>query len=517
MTISPRVPTINEILRTSESLNLGLSEEDALAFQEVMPGPLRALGRLDELTVIDARSRYPRDAGYRPSEAENPFNGWYWKTEIRGAESGPLAGERLAIKDNIAVGGVPMSSGSRSLEGFVPTKDATVVTRLLEAGATIAGKANCEDMSFSGSGHTCAYGPVRNPRKPSHSPGGSSNGSAVVVAAGDVKMALGSDQGGSVRIPAAWTGVVGLKPTYGLVPHNGCMVMDMTLDHVGPLADTVENAARVLSVIAGPHPRDPRQAEFRHMNLRTDYLTHLDGGVAGTRIGILEDGFGHEPWDDLGLLGSEPVVDDQVRAAVARLEDEGAAVSSISVPLHKDGLRIWLGIHVEGPAEIMRTGGVGSNWAGDYDVALAASLRRGMHGHGADLSPTVKLVRLVAAHLHSEYLGLYYAKAQNLRWALRDAYLSALETCDVLVLPTVPTRATPLPPSDCTIQEAIGAGLNMVNNTGQFDVAGLPAISVPCGAEEGLPIGLMIVGRPFEDDVVLRVARAVEQTSEVRL
>jgi len=195
-------------MQSSSSLaNLEVSGENFMA------GSIASYNRLDQLPEPKLPVKYPRTPGYRPGPAENPFNAWYWKTEIAGASNGILAGKKVAVKDNICVAGVPMMNGSRWLEGYVPDVDATVVTRVLDNGGEVAGKAACEDLCFSAGSHTCATGPIRNPHNPEYSTGGSSGGSAALVAAGEVEMALGGDQGGSIRTPSAWCGVYGLKPT----------------------------------------------------------------------------------------------------------------------------------------------------------------------------------------------------------------------------------------------------------------------------------------------------------------
>src|SRR5205085_6207754 len=206
-------------------------------------------------------------------------------------------------KDNIEVAGVPMMNGSRTLEGFVPTRDATVVTRLLAAGATITGKSVCEDLCFSGGSHTSATGPVRNPWDVTRTTGGSSSGSAALVAAGEADLALGGDQGGSVRIPSAWCGTVGHKPTHGLVPYTGAFPIEFTLDHLGPITRTVADAALMLSVMAGPDGFDPRQ---RAGLPAQDYVGALSAPAAGLRIGVVTEGF--------GTPVSQPGVDDAVRS-----------------------------------------------------------------------------------------------------------------------------------------------------------------------------------------------------------
>ena len=259
MSRGPEMPSVAQLAEIAAGFGLDMSADDLSQQREAMRGAITSLRHVDDMPEERPAVRYPRTPGYRPHPDENPYNAWYWRAEVRGAPTGPLAGEAVGVKDVVSVAGLPMMNGARALEGYVPTIDATIVTRLLDAGATVAGKTACADFSFSGGGHTSGYGPVRNPRKPTHAPGGSSKGSAAAIAAGDVRMAIGGDQGGSIRIPASWCGVVGLKASYGLVPYTGCMAIEMTLDHIGPMADNVENVARMLSVLAGPDPLDPRQ------------------------------------------------------------------------------------------------------------------------------------------------------------------------------------------------------------------------------------------------------------------
>src|SRR3979409_104383 len=213
-----RLPTLEQIDNLGSDFGLVLTADEVVAFQQAFKGPLASYGRLDELVPPALAPVAPRSPGYRPPVSENPYGAWYWKTDIQTGAEGLLSGKKVAIKDNICVSGVPMMNGSVLLEGYVPELDATVVTRILEAGGTIAGKAACEDLCFSGASHTSALGVIRNPHNTAHSAGGSSGGSAALVAAGDVPMALGGDQGGSIRTPSSWCGIYGLKPTWGLVP-----------------------------------------------------------------------------------------------------------------------------------------------------------------------------------------------------------------------------------------------------------------------------------------------------------
>src|SRR5262252_8642922 len=231
-------PTLAQLHEVSRDLGMTLSDEDARSFLGLMEGSFAAYDAVDAMPDYVPPVKYPRTPGYRPEGAENRYNAWYVKTTVKGMPSGKLTGKTIALKDNVCLAGVPMMNGASTLVGYVPDVDATIVTRILDAGGTIVGKAHCEYFCFSGGSHTCAAGPVHNPRKPGYSAGGSSSGSAALLAAGEVDMAIGGDQGGSIRIPAAYCGVYGMKPTHGLVPTPGIFPLELTLDHVGPMART---------------------------------------------------------------------------------------------------------------------------------------------------------------------------------------------------------------------------------------------------------------------------------------
>ncbi len=498
-----RLPTIEQLEDISHSFGLALSEDDLMSFRELMRGPIASCARLDRLVEPKLPVKYPRAPGYRPSAEENPHNAWYWKTEIKGAPSGLLAGKAVAIKDNICVAG-PMMNGSQLLEGYVPEIDATVVTRILEAGGTIAGKAACEDLCFSGASHTCATGPILNPHNIKHSAGGSSGGSAALVAASAVPMALGGDQGGSIRTPSSWCGVYGLKPTWGLVPTTGSMPISYSVDHCGPMCASTEDVARLLTVIAGHDGLDPRTQLAR----TDDYLGAVGGraggkGAAGLRIGVLKQGFGHPE--------SDTEVDRIARTAIDSLAGAGATVAEVSIPMHYEGPHIWSGIILEGAAEMMLKGyGVGNNVAAYYPLSMQEAFARGMASRLNDASETVKLVLLLGEYLHRHYHNRYHSKAQNLRVLLRDAYDRALKDVDMLAMPTIPFTATLIPDADCSREIYVDRALNMQANTCPFDVSGHPAFTIPCGMKEGLPVGLMLVGRHFEESRLIQAAAAFE-------
>ena len=231
-----RKPPLPELERIAKSYNLALSRDDLTSFRNLMDGVLASYRRLDQFAEPTLAVKYPREAGFRPPASDNRLNAWYWRCSIKGATSGPLAGKKIAIKDNVCVAGIPMMNGSNVLEGYVPDVDATIVARILDAGGEIVGKSVCEHLCFSGGSHTSDTGPVLNPHDPKRSAGGSSSGSAALVVAAECDMAIGGDQGGSIRIPSSFCGAVGHKPTHGLVPYTGVFPIELTLDHTGPIA-----------------------------------------------------------------------------------------------------------------------------------------------------------------------------------------------------------------------------------------------------------------------------------------
>src|SRR5438445_2907965 len=282
-------PTVAQVRALADDLGFTLSDADAQSLLGLMAGSFAAYDAVAAMPDHVPAVRYPRTPGYRPEGAENRYNAWYVKTTVKGAPTGRLAAKTIVLKDNVCLAGVPMMTGASTLEGYVPDVDATIVTRMLDAGGTIVGKAHCEYFCFSGGSHTCAAGPVHNPRKPGYSAGGSSSGSAALVAAGEVDMAIGGDQGGSIRIPSCWSGVYGLKPTHGLVPYTGVFPIELTLDHTGPIAGSVADVALLLEAIAGPDGLDPRQA---NAPAPEPYSQALSGDISGLRVGVLEEGFG---------------------------------------------------------------------------------------------------------------------------------------------------------------------------------------------------------------------------------
>ncbi len=497
-------PTQAQLERIAEAYRITLTEEELAVFTEAAGPTLAGFRRLDELPDETLPVVFPRaDVGRRPIGGENPSNGWTWKCSIPGAPDGPLAGRTVGVKDNVCVAGIPMLNGSPIMEGYVPREDATVVTRLLRAGAEIVGKTAVPAFCFDGGGLTGYPDPQpTNPHDPAYMCGASSNGSAAVVVTGQADMALGGDQGGSIRLPSSWSGCCGHKPTYGLVPYTGIFPIELTLDHIGPMARTVADCALMLDAIAGEDGLDPRQGGVRTQ----PYVEGLEVGAQGLRVGLLREGF-----DIPGV--SDPDVDAAVRQAAGVLAGAGGTVEEVSVPMHRDGLAIWNAIAIEGATDLMVRGDAfGTNHKGHYTTDLVDFYGAARRARASDYSVTVKLTVLLGHYLSENYNHHYYAKAQNLGRRLRARYAEALERVDVLVMPTTAMKAQPFPTGG-TIPEVLASALGNLHNTSPFDVTGNPALSVPCGVSHGLPVGMMLVGRHFDDATVLRAGHAYQSAA----
>jgi amidase len=494
-----KTPTLAQLGEVAAELGFTMGEADLAQHLEALQASLGAYNLVDQMPDELTPVTYSRRPGRRPMPEENPYGAWYIKTEVAGASSGKLAGKKIALKDNICLAGVPMMNGASTMEGYVPEVDATVATRILDAGGTIVGKTVCEYFCFSGGSHTSASGPVHNPHRHGYSAGGSSSGSGAVVAAGEVPMALGGDQGGSIRIPAAFCGIYGMKPTHGLVPYTGIMPIELTIDHTGPMTATVEDNALLLEVLAGPDGLDPRQ----YGAAAKPYREALGRGATGLKIAVVEEGFAHPQ--------SLPQVDTIVRDAAERYRGLGASVDTISIPLHRAGGAIWLPVAAEGGLMQMMLGnGYGFNWQGLY-VTSMLDFHSGWRTRADELSDTLKNTMLLGHYMVTRYRGHYYAKAQNLVRRLRRAYDEALEDYDLLLIPTLPIVATPLPDANAPVSEILQRGFEMLANTAQFDCTHHPAMSLPCGMVDGLPVGMMLIGRMFDEETIYRAAAAFER------
>lgn len=494
-----RPPTPDDLLRAAEQEHLGLSPAECEELAPFADDFVRAFDEIEDLPGLEVATPYPRTPGRPPAPGEDPLNAFVRVIDVRGADEGPLAGRTVGVKDNIAVAGVPLTNGSRTLS-FTPTQDAVVVERILAAGGRIVGKLNLDDFSASGFGDTSVFGPARNPLDPARSPGGSSSGSSAAVAAGLVDLALGVDQGGSVRMPAAACGLVGLKATHGLVPSFGVTYMDHTLDSIGPIARSVADVALLLSVIAGPDWRDPQWVRDLRLD---DYAAAPHDGVEGLRVGIVAESLDAELCEPAVLRG--------VEAAAAALGAAGAEVERVSLPLWPHAFHIWIGALVATWAPMLRTYSAGFGHLGLLDVERvhAAALVRREEGHL--LPPTIKLVLLVNRYLDERYHGVPLARAHNQRLALRRALDEVLDRFDLLLAPTVTRVAVELPTERLAPVEAISRIVSETRLTCATNVTGHPALAVPSGRDErGLPTSAQVIGPRWGDRRVLAAGAAIE-------
>jgi aspartyl-tRNA(Asn)/glutamyl-tRNA(Gln) amidotransferase subunit A len=410
---------------------------------------------------------------------------------------GLLAGIPIAIKECITTKGLETTCSSRILKGYVPPYDAHVVERLKEEGAIIMGKTNMDEFAMGTSTETSAFGPTRNPWDLDCVPGGSSGGSAASVAGGEAPCSLGSDTGGSVRCPASFCGIVGLKPTYGLVSRYGLIAYANSLEQIGPLTETVEDAALLMEVIAGRDWRDSTSAE------KGSYLSGLKDGIEGLRLGIPQEYFGE---------GVDERVERAVWEAVSVLEGLGASWTKVSLPHTRYALAAYYVIAMsEASSNLARFDGLryGLRIGEDRDWHTTFSEIRAQ-GFGREVK---RRILLGTYALSAGYYGRYYLKALKVRTLIKDDFLRALKKVDLLASPTMPVPAF-------KIGERIDDPLSLYMAdvfTVPINLAGVPAISVPCGFAGHLPIGLQLMGRHFQEDLLLRAAHAYEEATPYHL
>ncbi|WP_435345628.1 Asp-tRNA(Asn)/Glu-tRNA(Gln) amidotransferase subunit GatA [Haloarchaeobius sp. HRN-SO-5] len=420
------------------------------------------------------------------------MNVYITEETIEGAEDGPLAGRTVAVKDNISTENVRTTCGSAMLEDYVPPYDATVVSRLKEAGATIVGKTNMDEFGMGTTTETSAFGPTENPVAEGRVPGGSSGGSAAAVAAGEADLALGSDTGGSIRCPAAFCGVVGIKPTYGLVSRYGLVAYANSLEQIGPIGNTVEDAAALLDVISGP---DERDSTTRDEGADSNYAAAADGDVDGLTVGIPTE----------LVEGADEGVLDVFWDAIDDLESQGATTREVSLESVEYAVQAYYVIAMsEASSNLARFDGVRYGHSGGYDGNWNEVFGRAREeGFG----PEVKRRVLLGTYaLSAGYHDKYYKKAQDARALVEQDFDEAFAETDVLASPTMP-----VPPME--LGESLSDPLKMYladANTVPVNLANLPAISVPAGETDRLPVGLQLVGPAFEEETIVRAASALE-------
>jgi aspartyl-tRNA(Asn)/glutamyl-tRNA(Gln) amidotransferase subunit A len=414
----------------------------------------------------------------------------------KGEKLPPLGGVPVGIKDVMVTSGVRTTAGSKILDNYIPPYDCTAVSRLEAAGAVVLGKLNCDEFAMGSSNENSAWKPVHNPRDLSRVPGGSSGGSAAAVAADMAVVALGSDTGGSIRQPASFCGVVGMVPTYGRVSRYGLIAFASSLDHIGPLAKTVKDAALVLRTIAGRDPMDSTSAELPV----PDYVAEIEKPVRGMKIGVAKEYLGE---------GLDPEVRKSVEEAIQKLASLGCEVVEISLPHTKYAVpAYYLVATAEASSNLARFDGVRYGYRASNGRTLSEMYRRTRdHGFGAEVK---RRIMLGTYALSAGYYDAYYLKAQKVRTLLTRDFEEAFKKVDVIATPTSPTAAFKLGEK---VDDPLAMYLADIY-TVTADLAGIPGISVPCGeTKEQLPIGLQLLGKHFDEATILRVAHAYEQTA----
>jgi aspartyl-tRNA(Asn)/glutamyl-tRNA(Gln) amidotransferase subunit A len=419
-----------------------------------------------------------------------------------GEEIGILAGIPIGVKDNMCTKGIPTTCASKILENFIPPYESTVTQKLNQAGAVTVGKTNLDEFAMGSSTENSAYQTTANPWDVSRVPGGSSGGSAAAVAAEECVVSLGSDTGGSIRQPASFCGVVGMKPTYGLVSRYGLVAYASSLDQIGPFGRSVEDAAILLNAIAGYDPQDSTSLKVEI----PDYTANLTPDLKGKKlkVGVIKETFGE---------GLDPEVEEAVNKAIAQLESLGAEVHQISCPRFRYGVPSYYIIAPsEASANLARYDGVkyGAR-AEEADNLLSMYTRTRAMGFGAEVK---RRIMIGTYALSAGYYDAYYLKAQKVRTLIKEDFEKAFETVDVLITPTAPTTAF-------KAGEKITDPLSMYLNdlmTIPVNLAGLPGISLPCGFDsQGLPIGLQLIGNVLREDQLFQVAYAYEKSTNWHL
>jgi aspartyl-tRNA(Asn)/glutamyl-tRNA(Gln) amidotransferase subunit A len=414
-----------------------------------------------------------------------------------GEEIGLLAGIPIGIKDNLCTQGIPTTCASRILQNFVPPYESTVTQKLADAGTVMVGKTNMDEFAMGGSTETSAYQLTANPWDASRVPGGSSGGSAAAVAVDECVVSLGSDTGGSIRQPASFCGIVGMKPTYGLVSRYGLVAFASSLDQIGPFGRSVEDTAILLNVIAGYDPKDATSLKVEV----PDYTQFLTPDIKGKKVGVIRETFGD---------GLDPEVEKTIRTAIDHLKDLGAEIQEISCPRFRYGIAAYYIIAPsEASANLARYDGVryGAR-AEDAENLMDMYLRTRSEGFGAEVKRRIMIGTYV---LSAGYYDAYYLQAQKVRTLIKQDFEQAFSQVDVLVSPTAPTTAFKM-------GEKTADPLSMYLTdlmTIPVNLAGLPGMSVPCGFDaQGMPIGLQIVGNVLREDQIFQVASAYERSTE---
>jgi len=457
---------------------------------------------------IDA-VRAVRVAGSEASPLDDPLNAVVRWVDIEAVPdavtSDLLAGKRVGLKDLISVAGVPLSAANKIFDGFVPREDAPVTRRILEAGGRIVAMTNLEGMAWGGGSESGRWGACENPWDPRRSTGGSSGGSGAALFYDGVDITFGTDQGGSIRLPASWCGVLGLKPTHSLVPYQGIASHEFTFDHVGPMTRTTHDMALAMAAVAGRSAGDPRQAAGVPELPFLDAWRNAPDTFDGVTFGVLEEAIDYSdgsPEREAALAA--------FRDTVAKLEALGARIVEISIPEHKIGGSIIFGAMVESVATTLYAFGDGYHWSGAHSVETRLAVGKGLAAFGAEMPPAYRVSAALGELLRQRYYGTVYAQAQNAIAAVRAAYDKALGIVDAVIMPTTPTTAMKRTPEAPMYDTQVNS-FSMAVDTPTHNATGHPALSMPAAEVDGLPLGVMLVGRHFHDHDLIAFARTWEK------
>ena len=505
MTHRPRIepPSAADVEAMARLDGIDLREGEAEDLLGTVSALVTAAARAESRETIEQELRPGRrEPGRRTTPEDDPLNAFVRRCFVEGAPEGPLAGLTVGVKDNIAVGGVPMTEGSH-LPAWIPAADAVVVERVLDAGGSIAGTLTMDEFGGGATGVMSSIGPARNPVDPTRTAGGSSGGAAAAVRSGAVDLALGVDQGGSGRIPAAYCGVVCIKATHGLVPSYGVGHIDHTIDHVTPLARDVRGAALLLEAVAGDDWRDPQWVRGA---IATDaYADAAELGVEGMRIGVIDE--------SMSKVDCDPAVVEGVERAVEALRSAGAAVETFSLPIWADGFATYQPLVAHLFANMIRSEGAGYGHLGYLDVERLHAFALARRGQSANLNPYVKCWMLADRFLHERYLNVSYATLQNQRLLVRRRISEAFADRDLLLTPTVPMVAPKLFDHEPTIDELLThTPATVAFNTAPLNLSGHPGLSVPTewGRDGALPTAVQLVAPHFAERQAFRAAFALE-------
>ncbi|KAJ5984574.1 Amidase [Penicillium waksmanii] len=514
-----------EMLSLAQKLSMDIPDDEIADYEAFLLRTEKAIESIEamegkaDISLIFSHpepdtTKNPRRNIHYPKQEDNPLGAWAWRFELSSDSPNHkiLNGKTVCLKDNICVAGVPCLLGTDTFRDWVPHTDATVVSRIIDAGGVITGKAVCENLSRGAVSATAATGPVHNPYARGYSVGGSSSGTAAIVASGAADLGIGCDQGGSIRIPAALTGLYGFKPTTGLVPYTGIASNDASLDYVGPIANTVLDTALLLEAIAGADGLDDRSGsgipppgDVPHYS---DLLKQGDFGLQGLRIGVLKEGMPNKINSD---------VLSKFRDAVDIFEKLGAKVQDISIPLHSHGQKLYsilskMGNHM----------GMLGQATGRRQVMLTDLFEKKRLPYTPEAVSKMSVMckeGLLSGEFAWKHHTTVYPKTVNILRKLKDKYDEAFSSVDVIVMPTTLSCASRLPSPDATPIAQLEAAQGLIDNTCAFNATGHPALAVPIGfvpAQEDpnikLPASMQIVGKWHDELTILRVAYTWEQS-----